>query len=75
MKKVRYGILATGWIAEMFAGAFRAVPEAELVAVGSRSLEKAREFAGRWGIERAYGSYEELAADPEIDIIYIITII
>ena len=73
MKKVRYGILATGWIAEMFAGAFRAVPEAELVAVGSRSLEKAREFAGRWGIERAYGSYEELAADPEIDIIYIAT--
>lgn len=69
--KFRWGILAPGKIAHKFAAGVTALPDAELVAVGSRSLERAREFAGQHGIPRAYGSYAELARDPEIDAIYV----
>jgi predicted dehydrogenase len=66
----RWGIAATGGIATGFAEAMRMVEGGEVVAVASRSPERAREFADRFGIERAYG-YEDLAADPEVDIAYI----
>ncbi|MEI8243385.1 MAG: Gfo/Idh/MocA family oxidoreductase [bacterium] len=71
--KFRWGILAPGTIAHKFAAGVQALPDAELVAVGSRTLEKAQAFAARYRIPRAYGSYEELAADPEIDAIYVAT--
>jgi predicted dehydrogenase len=48
------------------------VPRARLVAVASRSEEKARAFAGEFGFERAYGSYESLLADPDVGIVYIV---
>lgn len=70
-EKFRWGILAPGTIAHKFAAGVQALPDAELAAVGSRTLDKAKEFAGRYKIPRAYGSYAELAADPEVDAIYI----
>ncbi|MET8230989.1 Gfo/Idh/MocA family oxidoreductase [Micromonospora sp. NPDC005298] len=69
----RWGILATGHIASRFAEDLRLVPDAELVAVGSRTADSARRFADTYGAERAYGSWVELAADPEVDVIYVAT--
>jgi len=71
MDKVRWGILSTANI-----GLAKVIPAmqrgeyCEVVAIASRSLGSAREAARRLGIPRAYGSYEELLADPEIDAIY-----
>ncbi|MFC8615843.1 Gfo/Idh/MocA family protein [Micromonospora purpureochromogenes] len=69
----RWGILATGYIAGRFAEDLRLVPGAELVAVGSRTAESAERFAARHGIPRAYASWAELAADPDLDVIYVAT--
>ncbi len=69
----KWGILGAGWIASQFARDLAFAQDAELSAVGSRSLEKAEEFAGKFGGKRAYGSYEELVNDAEIDIIYVAT--
>jgi predicted dehydrogenase len=70
---VRWGILATGGIATAFAEDLALLPDAELTAVGSRSPEAARAFAQAHHIPRAYGSWAELAADPEVDVIYVAT--
>lgn len=70
---IRWGIAGPGRIAELEAGDFGLVPDAELAAVGSRSIDRARAFAERHRIPRAYGSYRELIADPELDAIYITT--
>lgn len=70
---VRWGILGCGSIARAHAAAVKATDGAVLAAAASRSLEKARAFAEENGGERAYGSYEELAADPNVDAIYIAT--
>ena len=69
----RWGILATGRIARDFARELRHVHGAEIAAVGSRSEESARGFAETYagGGCRAYGSYEALAADPDVDIVYV----
>ncbi|SDM03272.1 Gfo/Idh/MocA family protein [Microbacterium azadirachtae] len=69
---LRWGILATGGIAAAFAADLRTAG-LDLVAVGSRSQESADAFAARYGIARAHGSYEALAADPEVDIVYVAT--
>ena len=73
MTPTRWGIAGPGDIAGLVAGDFPFVPDAELAAVGSRSLERARAFADEHGIARAHGSYRELIADPEIDVVYIAT--
>ncbi len=70
---IRWGILATGRIAESFAGDLALVDGNELAAVGSRRPDAARSFADRFGAARAHGSYEELAADPDVDVIYVAT--
>jgi predicted dehydrogenase len=70
---IRWGILATGRIAEHFATDLALVDGSELAAVGSRRIDAATEFAERHGGARAYGSYEELAADPDVDVIYVAT--
>lgn len=70
---IRWGILATGGIAAQFTQDLRLVPDATIVAVGSRTIEAARAFATRHTIPRAYGSWRELAEDPEIDVIYVAT--
>jgi dihydrodiol dehydrogenase / D-xylose 1-dehydrogenase (NADP) len=70
---IRWGILGLGTIARAFATGLTAVPDARLVAVGSRSVFKAKEFAKEFGAARVHGSYAELAADPEVDAIYVAT--
>ena len=62
-----WGILATGEIARLFAGDLALLPDARLVAVGSRSQESADAFGGQFGVPRRYGSYQALVEDPEID--------
>jgi predicted dehydrogenase len=70
--RIRWGILSTGHIASVLTRDLALLPdEAEVVAVGSRSLDKAEQFAREYQIPRAYGSYAELAADPEVDVIYV----
>jgi predicted dehydrogenase len=70
-RPVRFGILATGKIARGFTAALEHVPDAVPVAVGARRLQSAREFAARFGIGAAYGSYAELVADPDVDVVYV----
>jgi len=70
---IRWGILGTGGIAATFAGDLPRVPGAELAAVGSRTLAAAEAFARRHGFARAHGSWAELAADPEVDVVYVAT--
>ncbi|MGH3647480.1 MAG: Gfo/Idh/MocA family protein [Micromonosporaceae bacterium] len=69
--KIRWGILSTGLIAGLFTEDLRRLPDAEVTAVGSRTAEAAQAFADRYGIARAHGSWAELAADPDVDIVYI----
>ncbi|WP_333772823.1 Gfo/Idh/MocA family protein [Streptomyces sp. IBSBF 3136] len=72
-QSVRWGILATGGIAAAFAADLVDLPDAEIVAVGSRSRESAEAFAERFGVTRAYGDWESLAADADIDVVYVAT--
>lgn len=71
-KKVRWGIIGLGGIAHEFASIFKS-EKAELVGVASRSLQKAKDFSDEYNIPKAYGSYEALSYDPDIDIIYLAT--
>jgi len=68
---IRWGLMATGGIARAFASDLRLLPDAELVAVGSRAQETADAFAAEFEAPRAYGSYAELAADPDVDAVYV----
>ena len=70
---VRWGILATGKIARTFTEDLLRLDDHAVVAVGSRAMSSARAFADRYGIERAHGSYEALAADGEVDVVYVAT--
>ena len=69
--KIRWGILSTARINRALIGPLQESPRSELIAVASRSLDAARDYANKEGIPRAYGSYEELLTDPEIDAVYI----
>lgn len=71
VEKLRVGILSTGNIAATMAETVSRMKEAEVYAVASRSLEKAEAFAERFQIEKAYGSYEEMAADENVDLVYV----
>ncbi len=73
MAKLRWGILAAGRIAGTFARGVAHSASGEVVAVGSRSLEKAEAFAQEHAIPRRHGSYEALLADPEVEAVYIAT--
>ncbi|MCU0493757.1 MAG: Gfo/Idh/MocA family oxidoreductase [Chloroflexaceae bacterium] len=65
-----WGILGTGRITRRLIDAVPTIAGQQVLAVASRSQEKADSFAHEWGIPRAYGSYEALLADPEVDYIY-----
>jgi predicted dehydrogenase len=71
--RTRWGILATGTIAGTFVNDLALLPDAEVAAVGSRAPDAARRFAARHGIPRAHGSWAELAADPDVDVVYVAT--
>lgn len=70
-RPVRWGLLAAGKIAHTLARAVSATSGGEVVAVAARDLDRARAFADEHGIPRAHGSYAELYADPDVDIIYV----
>lgn len=71
---VRWGIIATGSIANKFAKTVSLMgEEAKVIACASRSVERAKEFADQYGIEKYYGSYEELVQEEEVDAVYIST--
>ena len=67
------GILGTGWIADKMATTLSGMTTARAYAVASRTTEKAEKFAAQFSIPKAYGNYEALADDPEVDLIYIAT--
>ena len=71
---IRWGIVGPGSIANRFANAVKNVAGAELVAVASRSVERAREFADRHDIPNVFASYEEMASSPLVDAVYIATL-
>jgi xylose dehydrogenase (NAD/NADP) len=71
MAAVKWGILSTANINKRVLPGAKSSPEVELLAVGSRDRAKAETFAREWEIPRAYGSYEELLADPDIEAVYI----
>lgn len=68
---LRWGILAPGGIAHQFASALRHATRQKVVAVGSRTPEKARAFADEFGVPAAYGSYAQLVADPQVQAVYV----
>lgn len=72
MTGLHWGILATGGIAHAFTSDLRTAG-LHVAAVGSRRIESAREFAETYGIPNAHGSYDDLVADPTVDIVYIAT--
>lgn len=70
-KKYKWGILAPGKMSAKFTRGLSLLENAELYAVGSRDINRARQFASEFGFRKAYGSYEELAADKDVDIVYV----
>ncbi len=73
MKTYKIGIIGAGHIAEKMAMTLAAMDNAELYAIASRQMEKAQAFANKYGAKAAYGSYEALAADKQVDLVYIAT--
>jgi predicted dehydrogenase len=71
MKTIRWGIIGAGSISSTFATALNATNGAELVAVASRDLLRARNFAKEFHIPTAYSSYEEIVTDDNVEVIYI----
>lgn len=72
-RKIKWGILGTGGIAEKFATDLVHAENGELYAAGSRTKEKAASFAEKYSIAHAYGSYDELVQDPNVEAIYVAT--
>ena len=71
--KIRWGIIGTGHIAKKFAEGLLSLPEAELVAVGSRTQASADDFAAWYGIPHRHANYASLANDPTVDVVYVST--
>lgn len=71
--KIRWGILSTGNIAHAFTQALQYLDDAEVIAVGSRSGDRADAFGDRYGIPNRHDSYASLANDPDVDVIYVAT--
>jgi predicted dehydrogenase len=70
---LRWGIMGPGWIAQRFTATLQNHTTQQVVAVGSRSQPRADEFAAQWSVPAAYGSYQELLADPDVDVVYVAT--
>lgn len=73
MEKIRVGLLGAGNISGVMAETLQQMKEAELYAIASRTLAKAKDFAAEYGVKQAYGSYEELAEDEQVDLVYVAT--
>ncbi|MDD3870843.1 MAG: Gfo/Idh/MocA family oxidoreductase [Bacteroidales bacterium] len=72
-KTYNWAILGCGKIARKFSSDLKLLPNARLYAAASRSMDKAIAFAGEFGFEKAYGSYDEMVRDPQVDIVYVAT--
>lgn len=70
---MRVGIIGAGWIAEKAAITLAGLSTCECYAIASRSQEKADAFAAKWNVSKAYGSYSELIADKDVDLVYVAT--
>ena len=70
-RSIKWGIVGLGNIAHKFASDLKRVPQAELIAVASSDSERAKAFQNEFEGQKAYGSYEELFEDPEIEVVYI----
>ncbi|NWV32448.1 DHDH dehydrogenase, partial [Grantiella picta] len=72
-RPTRWGICSAGAISHDFVVALKTLPPTEhtVVAVAARDLGRAQAFARRFGVPRSYGSYEELAEDPDVDVVYV----
>ena len=73
MKKYNWAILGCGGIAKKFTTELKELPNANLYAAASRSIENAQNFANEFGFEKAYGSYLEMVNDPNVDVVYVAT--
>jgi dihydrodiol dehydrogenase / D-xylose 1-dehydrogenase (NADP) len=73
VQKIRWGFISTGKIAHTLAQTITPMSDGEIVAVGSRTQAAADEFGAQYGIKKCYGTYEELANDPDVDVVYIAT--
>ena len=70
---MKFAILGLGNIAQKMATAVTRLPEVECYAVAARDLNRAKAFAETWGFEKAYGSYEEMLSDPDVELVYVAT--
>jgi predicted dehydrogenase len=70
-KKYNWGILAPGKMSAKFTTGLKLLGNAELYSVGSRDLQRAKQFSSDFGFQKYYGSYEEFAADPDLEIVYV----
>lgn len=73
MKKIKWGIIGLGKIANKFAKDLLEVKDAELYAVASRNINKAKAFKDEYSAHKAYGSYDELMDDKDVDVVYVAT--
>ncbi|XP_054157828.1 trans-1,2-dihydrobenzene-1,2-diol dehydrogenase-like isoform X2 [Oppia nitens] len=71
---LKWGIMGAGKISNDFVAITKSMPQHQFVAVGSRRLSSAQDFANRHNVSKAYGSYLELANDPEVQVVYIGTV-
>jgi predicted dehydrogenase len=72
-KSIRWGILGTGRIARKFIEGLTVVPDARVVAVGSRNQDTADAFGKELNIPNRHGTYKDLAQDADVDIVYVST--
>ncbi|GGU46123.1 Gfo/Idh/MocA family protein [Lentzea flava] len=70
---MKWGVIATGGIAQTVTADMLKVPDVEVIAVSSRDVTRAQAFAERFGIKRAYGDYRELLRDEEVEVVYVAT--
>ena len=74
-KQWRWGVMGSGGICQDFSHALRdCVPDAVLQSIGARTLESAEKVKAELGFQTAYGSFEEVAADPNVDVVYVGTV-
>jgi predicted dehydrogenase len=71
--KISWGIMGTGKIAQAFATGLSILPDADLVAVGSRTAQTANQFGKQFGVPNCHASYEALVNDPDVDVVYVAT--
>ena len=70
---LKWGIMGTGRIANVFCETLEKMDEMQIYAIGSRSTDKAENFAKKFNADKSYGSYEEFVCDKDIDVIYVAT--